>query len=96
MTELIDQIVDLLMRIQTEPSRARYLIGRVVDRAYQLEKQIAQDHGHDRVSRYVIGRLQNGNSIRQVARELGWGRNKLSAFCDRNGITRPRRKKVLV
>ena len=96
MTDLIDQIVDLLMRIQTEPSRARFLIGRVVDRAYQLEKQIAQNHDHDRVSRYVISRLQNGNSLRQVARELGWGRNKLSAFCDRNGITRPRRKKVLV
>ena len=96
MTELIDQIVDLLMRIETEPSRARFLNGRVVDRAYQLEKQIAQNHDQDRVSRYVISRLQNGNSIRQVARELGWGRNKLSAFCDRNGITRPRRKKVLV
>ena len=96
MTDLIDQIVDLLMRIQTEPSRARFLIGRVVDRAYQLEKQIAQNHDQDRVSRYVISRLQNGNSIRQVARELGWGRNKLSAFCDRHGITRPRRKKVLV
>ena len=96
MTDLIDQIVDLLMRIQTEPSRARFLIGRVVDRAYQLEKQIAQNHDHDRVSRYEVSRLQNGNSLRQVARELGWGRNKLSAFCDRNGITRPRRKKVLV
>ena len=96
MTDLIDQIVDLLMRSEAEPSRARFLIGRVVDRAYQLEKQIAQNQDQDRVSRYVISRLQNGNSIRQVARELGWGRNKLSAFCDRNGITRPRRKKVLV
>ena len=96
MTELIDQIVDLLMRIEAEPSRAQFLIGRVIDRAYQLEKEIIQDQDQDRVSRYVIGRLQNGNSIRQVARELGWGRNKLSAFCDRNGITRPRRKKVLV
>ena len=96
MTELIDQIVDLLMRIEAEPSRARFLIGRVIDRAYQLEKEITHDQDQDRVSRYVVSRLQNGNSIRQVARELGWGRNKLSAFCDRNGITRPRRKKVLV
>ena len=96
MTELIDQIVDLLMRIEAEPSRGQFLIGRVIDRAYQLEKEIIQDQDQDRVSRYVNGRLQNGNSIRQVARELGWGRNKLSAFCDRNGITRPRRKKVLV
>jgi len=96
MTELIDQIVDLLMRIEAEPSRARFLIGRVIDRAYQLEKEITQDQDQDRVSRYIIARLQSGNSLRRIAYELGWGRKKLTAFCDRNGITRPRRKKVLV
>mgnify|MGYP003151530710 CR=1 FL=1 len=96
MTDLIDQLVDLLIRIETEPAKARFLIGRVIDRAYQLQETVTQNDDHHRVIRYVVGRLASGNSVRKIARELGWGRDKLYAFCDRHGIDRPRRKKILV
>ena len=96
MNELIDQIMDLLVRIETDPAKARFLIGRVMDRAYQLDQLIRHQSDQGRLLKYVSGRLYAGNSGRQVARELGWGREKLYAFCERHGIARPRRKKTLV
>ena len=65
------------------------LIRGTLDSLYDLKSELDKMVSEENLTVYIKDRFNSGKSIRQISRELGWGRNKLIRFCDGLEIQRP-------